>query len=335
MANWRGYDHLLSVEGKSEQERSVYYLKNAFISNVVENPGYEAHAKRNGLEQPMLFTRGDVRYKVNVVAMPGDELYPGDLIEAYGEHWICVETRAVDTIQKTGLLWLCNHEFKWQNFSSEICTSYGVLDSGVYSTTKNGDEQLQYLDKQYKIYLPFNENTEKIFVDKRIATCYAYDSHGEKILTVYSITGLDYTSRSYGNGAHLLILNARSSAFNASTDNLELGICDYIKSSGTTVYPQLLNCAVIGKPYVVPGKTRTFKAEFYDENGKLVNDVRPQWGTDNLPEGVSVEQTGFEIKITVSENVYIGTTISFTLTDLAEKHRYNVCAFELEVKAYG
>lgn len=334
MANWRGYDHILSVEGRSEQERAVNHLKAAFLENIVENPGYEAHAKRNGVEQPMLFTRGEVRYKVNVTMMPGDDICPGDIVEAYGEHWICTETRVIDTIQKTGLLWLCNYEFKWQNFSPEIHTSYGVLDSGVYSTTKNGDEQLQYLDKQYKIYLPFNEETEKIFVDKRIATGYAYDTHGNQIMTVYSITGVDYTSRSYGQGAHLLILNARSSAYNASTDNLEFGICDYIDSVPVVPCAKKLDCFIKGRGYLRTGGKCTLKPEFLDEYDEPIEGIEPVWTVvGEVPVGITLEDDGENIVLKATKQSYVGSSLVVTLTD--KNNKYNIAYKEIEVRAYG
>lgn len=334
MANWRQYDHLLSIEGKSEQERAVSRLKEAFIENVVENPGYEENAKRNGSKQPMLFTRGEVRYKVNVTMMPGDDIFPGDIVEAFGEHWICTETRVIDTIQKTGLLWLCNYEFKWQNFTSEIHSSYGVLDSGVYSTTKNGDEQLQYLDKQYKIYLPFNEETEKIFVDKRIATGYAYDSHGNRIMTVYSITAADHTSRSYGENAKLLILNARSSAYNAATDSLEYGICDYIAPDPISPCAKKLDCSISGRNYLRAGGKCTLKAEFFDEYGELVKNVEPVWTIiGEIPEGISLVDKGDSVMVTATKETYVGLKAVITLTD--KNNKYNIAYKEVEVRAYG
>lgn len=334
MANWRGYDHLLSIDGTSAQERAINHLKEGFMENIAENPGYEADAKRNGIIQPMLFTRGDVLYKVNVTMMPGDELYPGDIVEAYGEHWICIETRVVDTIQKTGLLWLCNHEFAWQNFSSEIYKCYGVLDSGVYSTTKNGDEQLQYLDKQFKIYLPFNEDTEKLFVDKRIAMGRAYDAHGNQILNVYEITGVDSISRSYGSGAHLLILNARSSAYNASTDNLEHGICDYIESDPVIPCAKKLDCRISGRSYVRCGGKCTLKPEFFDVYDEPVEGVEPVWTiVGDIPVGVSLEDAGNNIIVKATKETYVGSKVVVTLVD--KDNNYNIAYKELEVKAYG
>lgn len=334
MANWRGYEHLLMVEGKTEQERAVNHLKEAFLDSVAENPGYESHARRNGIEQPMLFTRSDVQYKANVTVLPGDELFPGDIIEAYGERWICVETRVMNTIQKTGLIWLCNYEFKWQNFSPEICSAYGVLDSGVYSTTKNGDEQLQYLDKQFKVYLPFNEDTEKIFVDKRIATGYAYDAHGEQIMTVYSVTGVDYTSRSYGKGAHLLILNLRSSAYNASTDNLEYGVCDYIEQEPIFPCAKKLDCNIKGRGYLRMGGKCTLKPEFLDEYDSPIEGIEPLWTVvGDVPNGITLEDDGDNIVLKASKQTYVGSSVVVTLTDT--NNRYNIAYKEVEVRAYG
>lgn len=333
MLNWRAYDRILAKDGITAQDRNVTALQDTFLRSVEDNPGYERGAKRNGVIQPMLFIRSGVRYKINAVALPGDELYPGDLVEVYDEMWICVETRVMDTIQTTGLLWLCNHEFKWQDFGGAICKAWGVFDSGVYSTTRNGDEQLQYLDKQFKIYLPCNEETKKIFVDKRMAVGEQYDPHGDVVLSVYSITGVDAVSQNYGKNAHLLILNARSNVYNPATDSAELGICDYVDENtgaGDTEIA-LLNCEINGKKTIAIGKSNVYGAVFYDAKGAENHEVVPNWSILKGETVCSYSIDDGKLKLFATTAALVGETVVIQL----KAEGYRTATKEVEVRAYG
>lgn len=333
MLNWRAYDRILVKNGITAEDRNVTALQETFLRSVENNPGYERGTKRNGVIQPMLFIRSGVQYKINAVALPGDELYPGDLVEVYDEMWICVETRAMDTIQTTGLLWLCNHEFKWQDFGGTICKAWGVFDSGVYSTTRNGDEQLQYLDKQFKIYLPYNEETKKIFVDKRMAVGEQYDPHGDVVLSVYSITGVDAVSQNYGKNAHLLVLNARSNVYNPATDNAELGICDYVDENVSTGDTEvaLLSCEIKGKKTIAIGKSNVYEAIFYDGKGAEALEVVPDWAILKGETVCSYLVDNGKLKLSATTAALVGETVIIQL----RAEGYCTTTKEVEVRAYG
>lgn len=328
-----GYNRRLQYDGETEQERTVTMMQEAFSRDVENHPGYEAEAKRNGVTQPMLFSRGEVRYKINVTCLPGDELYPGDLVEVYDEYWICTETRAMDTLQTTGLLWLCNHKFAFQNHTSEIHECWGVLDSGVYSTTIGGDASLAYLDKQFKIYLPYNDETKYIFIDKRIATELLYDQYGDEILAVYKITGVDHTSKSYGQNAHLLILNARSDAYNPSTDNIEHMICDYIDPADDPVRPVDVKCEIIGNAILPIEKSCKYIAKFYRDDGSEADDVTAVWSTGMLPVGITADVDGNLLTLIANKKAYVGSKITLSVQD--DAGLYVPALFDVEVKAYG
>lgn len=189
------------------------------------------NAKRNGIVQPIILTASETRHKALIEAMPGDEIKIGDLIEVidhHGEtmHWLMMQMVRTNPNQLQGMAWLCNINFAFQTFDSEIHHSWGILDSGVYSTSLSRDDKLTVPDQQYKVYMQLDESTEQIYVDKRLATERAYDQRGDKILMVYKITGRDTVARNYVNG-HLLDLYARSDLYDPSRDNYDLMICDY------------------------------------------------------------------------------------------------------------
>lgn len=216
---------------KTRTEAKINDSRRNLSEGLKGSINYYPDAKRNGVTQPIILTASETRHKALIEAMPGDEIRIGDLIEVvdhHGEtmHWLMMQMVRTNPNQLQGMAWLCNIEFAFQTFDLEICHCWGVLDSGVYSTSLSRDDKLTVPDQQYKVYMPLNEDTEQIFVDKRLATERAYDQNGNRILMVYKITGRDTVARNYVNG-HLLDLYARSDLYDPARDNYELMICDY------------------------------------------------------------------------------------------------------------
>ena len=157
-----------AVGADSAQEVLIRQTKDNLTVGMSTSIG-NAKLKRNGKEQSFVVSQTSVRHKYQITAYPDEELFVGDVIDYADEKWIIVETRIGSPLQKTGLMWLCNINLSFQNGTHDIITRPAVLDSGVYSTTKNGNEELQYVDKQFKLYLPYDDDTKKMFIDKRIA----------------------------------------------------------------------------------------------------------------------------------------------------------------------
>lgn len=312
--SWGLYDKKLTASGCTPRERQLNQSREDFLREAVKNPSFHM-AMRNDVEQPFLITRTEVPEKYKIVAFPGDDLCDGDYIDVFGERFLVIQTRVQDTLQKNGIMWLCNHEFVWQNFTSDVVKRWGVLDSGVYSSTIMGEVTARSKNKQFKLYFPLDEATEKIFVDKRLACDKMYDQFGHQILNVYHVTGYDGTSESFGTGAHLLILNLRSDEYDREKDNVELMICDYIKPEEDTP-TDLLDCEISGSDYIRIGTSRKYNAIFYDADGNVVDNVEAVWSLEETPDGVSLSQTGNKLSITVAnDEALLGQTLALSLTD--------------------
>ena len=235
--------------------------------------------KRNGVEQGFVVTPSESYYKYEIEALPDESLFVGDEIEVMNEHWIVVKTRVASPFQTIGLMWLCNYKFRWQNFTPDIIERWGVLDSGVYSTTRDGNGDLVTPDKQFKIYFPKDPDTAKLFIDKRLAVEVIYDSTGAEVLNVYRITGYDSVSSSYGQGGHLLVLNARSEDYVPGRDSIEEMICDYIEPAPE---PPVQEGTIDGKAKIHVGKSRTYIADFDVDTWSIVTELA---GVTLLPDG--------------------------------------------------
>ena len=328
--DYTDYLKTLSLYGTTSRERDIAMAKEDFARSVVDNPAYQENCLRNDVPQRFMIYRTDTPTKYNIAAFPGEELYPGDIITAFDEHWIVYQTRVGSAIQVTGVMWLCNHLFRWQNGTPEIVERWGVLDSGVYSTTKTAGYEVNTPDVQYKIYLPLDRDTKRLYVDKRIATNIRYDANGKEILEVYKLTRVDPTSQAYGKGAHLLMLHARSDDYIAEHDSLAERICGYIPPDTPQTsappsgdMPSRLPCRISGRTTIRLGSARTYTVDMDDS-------ADPAWKLDPPLDGLSVAASGTTARLIAADDAaLVGSSVVLSVTDMA--HVYDDAQITVEV----
>lgn len=327
---WGDYADRLTVGGVTHRDRTINDSQRAFLDNIKNNLGFKESSTRNGNPQKFVIEATKTLYKSKVIAMPNEELLVGDIIANEGEHWLIVETKITNPIQVSGVAWLCNQLFRFQNGTSDIYEQWGVLDSGSYS--KTDDEQIQEVDNRYKIYMPYDENTQRLFVDKRLATNCIYNSDNELILAIYKIISCDFVSENYGKGSHLAVFKIESGKYDSSKDNLEELICDYIApSSSGDDSPSLLSCSIKGRSVIWTGTSCFYSAMFYKSDGETLDDsVIASWSVSPNLEGITHEVDGNSIKITVADNDFlVGEIVTLSVKDT--DNLYDVATFEVEV----
>lgn len=343
LSYFRAIQGTLDVE--SEAETKVLEAKRRLMRDLPSSVNYVPVATRNGQRQSFVVTSSDVPHKADVEALPGETMNVGDVISFANrvtgeqETWIVVKLRVSNPIQRIGLAWLCNHKFRWQNGTPEIIERWGVLDSGVYSTTIAADYSLPSTDVQFKVFLPLDEDTEKIYVDKRLAIGRGYDANGRKILKTYKVTNNDAESSSYGDMGHLLCLNIRSASdYMETVDSYDEMICDYIApdEEGGGEFAGLLSCSISGSDAIRIGTTRRYTVTFYAANGTtpVTEGIVPQISVSPAIEGVNVVIDGASAAITVSrDDTLIGRALTITAADA--DGLYAPASIEAEVIGIG
>jgi hypothetical protein len=217
-----GLDNMQQVVAEETKKR----LKAELLSSL----NCEYLSKRNGVNQYLVVTPTDKVSVMDVFALPDEGLDIGDLIDCYDQKWLVLEKFATNTLQWRGKMRQCNYQFRFQLGTSEIYEYWGVLDSGVYSTTESNTPIITTPDQQFKVYLQKDVNTSKIPRGKKLAVEKVVNEDGTTVLQVYEVTAIDGVSKNYGGG-HLLELKVRSGLYNPSGDDLEQMICDYIPPS--------------------------------------------------------------------------------------------------------
>lgn len=293
----------------------------------------KSNSTRNGKSQSFLLIPDNAYdYKCKFIAFPNEELYVGDIISVDGANWIIVETNLTNPIQTIGKAWLCNHLFRFQNYDSTIYEYWGVIDDGTYSANpQSGDSTLHYLNQRVDIYLPYDDITKYIYIDKRLAADTIYDKNGKSILEVYELQSRRLSMSTYGKGSHLLVFEAQSGQFNPDEDNLLEEICDYISpEENTLVNNDLLPCQIVGRNTIRCGGSARYGVEFYNSDGETVLGVTPIWNLQTDIEGVGLKEFNGIATIEVKDiDSVVGETICLQCTDTAGL--YNKCTFEIEV----
>lgn len=333
---YQTYRTYLQLNGSDQRERAVRSSRDDLLKHAVNSPDYQPDAKRNGVVQPMLFTRGGEEHSYNIICMPGDDLYAGDEIEVFGQHWLVMEARADMTTHKTGKMTQCNQLFRFQNFTPDVVEYWGILDQSGYSSTVTGTNQMKQSEEQLTIYFPYNDDTAKIFVDKRLATHVGYEKNGRQVLATVKITSTSPRSNSYNMEDHLLTLKAIRDVYSESADNLDLMICDYIPPDHDPLYPSepTLYCDVIGKPTVMLNRTRTLSPVFYQADGVTEDtSITARWTYPEV-EGVEMQVEGNQLKIKAGgSSSLIGSVFTVVLDD--DAGRYHPLSLEVEVTNFA
>ena len=304
---YRSYILQDARDGNADHSAEVAFAKEDLAADMMGSPDFHHTAMRNGVVQGMLFTRGGEQHTYNIVCMPDDQLYAGDMIDAFGEKWIVTEARADDTTHKTGIMHQCNKLFKFQNPGDPtVHERWGYIDVSGYSSSFGNNTKIQKGEEQSGIYLTLDAATERIFVDKRLAHYRGYDANGDQILSAFKVTGVHPKSESFNAGDHLLFLKVVRDLYSPATDNLEMEICDYmpdeqpayVENTGDTSY------TVTGRKTIRLGTSCKYRLESAD--GAISSAV---WQVDADSRIVYAEDDGVLVLTVPDEENLIGSSI--------------------------
>lgn len=329
--DWSLYTALLTSSGETEKDELLEGTKEYFSQSAVNNLGYHDDVIYNGKKERrrFLIQRSESFNKVKVTAFPDEPLYSGDLLQCGDEMLLITGTYLLNEVQTVGTAWVCNITLRFQNGTSDIIEMPAALDDGTYSTTVGMEKNIQYLNKKMRILLPYNDDTKKIFIDKRFAIEKTCDKYLEEQLVVYKVAGINHSSVTFGKGSHLLELTIDSDNYSSSKDNIEEMICDYIPPSSTPSVTEKLKCSIKGRLTVLLGSYRIYTPIFYNKDGNEIDTIEPLWGVlESYGTSVEYIEKKLKLKIDDDENL-IGSVVTLTLQD--KDGLYEPCVMEVEV----
>lgn len=329
--DWELYKYWLGSNKRSERESVIETAQSSIFDNLENNPAYQAESKRNGQEQPFLASRTEAN-KCKISLLPGDEMYIGDLLEIFGEHWICKELYTDELGLTYGEAWMCNQIFFFQNRTSKIIRRYAILDDGSYAAGE--DKAIKVVNGKFTCYMSLDEETRGIYVDKRLAIDIIINKEGKEILETGKVTGIDLKSGNYGKGSHLLTFYLTDDVYNAEADSVEHRICDMIGGEYAASERETKNDTLVidGRGNLRLGTGRTYSAYISGAQGNKEVTVPLIWKADAgyvilLPSGNQCM-----VRIPLDEKL-IGNR--FTLICETPSNRYQTAEKTVEVVSIG
>lgn len=313
-SNWETYDYLLKKSKVFNKNRTIATAQSSFLDLIQDNPAYQETAKRNDEIQPMLVTRTSAD-KCSVQIKPEDQLFIGDLVECYGEHWLVKELFQDEYGLVSGTMWLCNYLCKFQDKDNNIVGLYGVIDDGKYSTT---EKNIVTYDSSYNLYLPLTDDTKKFYIDKRLAVGTMFDKNGKEILQVMKIEWIDQQEVNLGAGSHLLKFKLTADVYNPEKDNIDELICDYINIEDTNEIKEeteenkgetTVNLTISGKDSIRIGTSRTYQID-----GDIPNDASFEWSINEPSITLSPDGNQCKVSVPLDDNL-LGNTIILLASD--------------------
>lgn len=331
--NWPLYEKLLT-NGASLDGRDVAIkeAQSSFLSGIVDDPAYQSDALVNGVTTPLVANRTST-IEAEVKAAPLTDLHIGDLVECLDEVWLVVDLYTDKVGIINAKMWICNSTLAFQNGTSDINIRPCILDDGTY-TKQTGNDEVRVIESAYKVYMSMDEATVRLHVDKRLSFGAIHSRSGDIILEVYKTVGVDFKSKNFGKGSHLMMMTVQRDVFDSNADNVELVICDYIAESQIEFVPDASGYSVInGRDTIRIGCRRTYTVDFYKGNGGSAGEISAIWAT-GVPEGVEVSTNGNECKVSVPLNSsLVGSEIELTVTD--PDGAYGISTKKVQVIAVG
>ncbi|MGN0819845.1 MAG: hypothetical protein ACI4M6_05560 [Christensenellaceae bacterium] len=241
-----------SLDASNDHEKGL--AKENIKNSLVNSPAYQSNAMVNGEYQAIVAIRKEMQ-KCSVTVIPGTTLCIGDLITVFGENWLCIKLYKDEYDVFNGELWLCNQIFTYQTKDGVLVKKYAILDNGSY--TSGNDKAITIAENSYNCYMALDDESNELYIDKRLAVSVVYNAKGEKILEVGKIKWLDFKSKNFGEGSHLLYFGIGADAYNPDTDNVETMICDYKETTEENVVVNT-EYKIDGKETIRNGSSRTY-----------------------------------------------------------------------------
>ncbi len=221
---------------------------------------------------------------------------------------------------------LCQYKLRWQNTNGEIIERYVNLTSASkYDVGETSNNTIVLSNNNFTVLIPNDE--ESLGLDgKRVFI----DLHPTNPTRVFKITRTDDALFNYNQQGGILSLIADKAELDVDTDNKELRICDYIKSSSptppspsepneTTDLWKMTLSHTASNIIRIGGSKKTVMAQLVDENGNNVDECTYEWKIasdymDYIKYDISENKMRLWVDDALTQNCTVTVTVSSKYT---------------------
>lgn len=278
----------------SQKQSDLYLLKKYIATSFRGTPDYESATKVNNVTQELVVIHTDDEFKKTVIAYPDSTFYMGNTVDCYGMKWLITKVDANKQIYTIGEMTQCSILLKWQNASGTIVERWAVVEKPFTSLDENNI--ISTSDKKYNLRLPYDSETQNLFVNKRFLL-----EKANGVPLAYNLTSFDGVTNTGILNIGLTQDEYNGTGFpDGTVDNADLMIANYfvppVTPTGTAriTYTGALT-------FYMGGSYKTLTGTFVDSEGAVIPDVIPVWtwtciSGDENKYTVVVDGSTFKIK---------------------------------------
>lgn len=298
---------------KHRKDIKLAEAKQRFFDRFDDSFSYEYDITRNDIPQVFIIAPEQKdKSKCTIFPLPGEELNMGDIIFWHSLHWLVTDVDFSDSITRGGIIERCNRTIRWQNPKTREIQERWCIAEKPYTSNIDKGKEVNTSNREFKIQIPFDDETALVDVDKRFLLEKIGDSP-----KAYKCTCVDTVTNKYQDiKGGFLIWNLTQSEYNNEVDNAELMIADYVEPEAP-VHGNV-EISYSGKPEIrAGGSAKTFRAS-----------QGTTWETIVAPEiapYLTIVQTGGNLKIKAArQSDIIGASIKLKATNGSESSELTV-----------
>ena len=290
---------LADAKARFELQKTSLEGKSALVDGVSEKIVAQNHTN------PLNQAKYDKKISFDITS----SAHTGSILVFDGITWIVTSKMFDKMAYKVGSVLECNNTLKWIDDSGAIksCPAF-LQNKSLYTTGVESNKWINVPDSKVNGYIPVNADTILLNRDKRFLV-----GHNGK-LYAYKITLIDLVTL-----PGLMLIIMEEDMIRTDTDNLELGIADYIAPTPTpSPAEEGLEIVISGDSTVRATLTESYTSTVYEDGDVVSKNV--VWSIANTdatgtPYATITTQSGTGCTITAGNYVGKYVTLTASLTD--------------------
>lgn len=248
------------------------------------------------------------------------DIYSGEYVEWDNSYWLITDADFNSELSRHCKMQRCNNILSWQNPITKKIVQRRYIADTAYTMDINPVYNRNYIptsNKVFRIILPRDEETLLIDLDRRFLLDMANNQP-----QAYKVIGVNSLSKFVDNGdiGGCIVVDLEHEHYNSATDNGNLMIADYVENFDIEDDVSSRKSNIVGSNTLkIGGIAKTFKAEFFEEDGFTENTaVQAKWSIDcdsETEKFVTYNIDGNSVVVQIKDGLNHQSVINLTLCD--------------------
>lgn len=222
------YKNRLDAYKVGTKDGQIEVLKDQIFKDFKNNPSY-FQVKINDVSQDVIIIEeNSLNRKPDtkiIITKPDENINVGDLITWDSKYWLCIETDLNKLVYTKGVIGYCSNTISFQDSTLTKQTIPCIIED-KNSQTSDGLDETKHLilaDDMILVTISNNDVTKQISLNQRFI-------FNNSEYEVYKVTDIKSLVR-----PGLLLIIMKKDQYQASVDNLEENIADYVEPSTSEI----------------------------------------------------------------------------------------------------